>query len=91
MICRLGDPRHSLGKAQSLPRLAIVEVPDAGGPGRPPVPTTAACVRGRLHENRRWSLRTPVVAALEEGRVTSVSDGSEEGFFGAKSDHRFPR
>jgi hypothetical protein len=69
---RLADDLARDGK---LSRVALIEVPPYDPFSDRSIRRNSACCRGRLGAARTWFVETPVVLSLNEGRVTSVSDG----------------
>lgn len=62
------------GDQPDRPRVALVEVPQAGASREGLVVSNPACVMGRLNESQEWFVSTPVVLSLENAIVTKLSE-----------------
>jgi len=58
------------------PRLAFIAVPPAAPLGEDPVPTASTYLHLSLRPDHDWLATTPIVVALENGRVLSAIDGN---------------
>ncbi len=59
----------------NAPRIAFVAMPPLAPRGEDPVPSSPAYLHLSLRRNHDWFATTPVVAALEDGKVVWAADG----------------
>jgi hypothetical protein len=66
---------QALAVSQANFRVAFVAMPPFAAAGSEPVVESGDYLRLRMREDHDWFAATPVVAALEEGRVVGAAEG----------------
>lgn len=82
--CRQAIPNYqslameaNAGTDRARPRVAFIAMPPLAAPGEDPVTPSSAYLHLSLRPDHEWFATTPVVAALEEGRVLRAVEGEQ--------------